>query len=371
MNRVIAFDATNCFSGGAISHLNGLLSTSNNTEVFIHVFGHKKLEYLCQNLDNVSFHLVDHGRTLISFVKLFLWKLFVFRIELTKINVDLVFVLDAGSFFVGKKFVVISQDMLPFMPGEKSRYSFLTFQRYRLELLKILSVSNFRRAEGVIFLSDHAKREIEKYVRIKNSIIIPHGIAPFFNNNYVQRIYEVKKSYKFIYVSHLEKYKHHTILINAFLELERRLSGVFKLDLVGAEGSVAAEILELIKENDFSGKIIRYLGPVLHSDLPGLYKDYDYFIYSSTCENLPVTVLEVMSYGLPIFCSNRSPMVDVLNDSAIYFDPEEVSSIVNAIIKFYNNFNLIQKNVVLAKQSALDFTWRSCSDRTFEFLMNF
>ena len=56
----------------------------------------------------------------------------------------------------------------------------------------------------------------------------------------------------------------------------------------------------------------------LHSE----YKDADLGVFASSCENLPIILIEKMASGLPIACSNKGPMPEVLGSAGVYFDPE-------------------------------------------------
>ena len=66
-------------------------------------------------------------------------------------------------------------------------------------------------------------------------------------------------------------------------------------------------------------------------DILNWLKNSDLFVFASSCENMPNTLLEAMSTGLPIACSFRGPMIEVLKDGGLYFNPEEPSSIEFAI----------------------------------------
>ena len=52
------------------------------------------------------------------------------------------------------------------------------------------------------------------------------------------------------------------------------------------------------------------------------------FVFASSCENMPNTLVEAMASGLPIACSDRGPMPEILRDGGTYFDPENEVTIV-------------------------------------------
>ncbi len=57
----------------------------------------------------------------------------------------------------------------------------------------------------------------------------------------------------------------------------------------------------------------------------------DHFVFASSCENMPNTLVEAIAAGLPLACSRRGPMHEILGDTGLYFDPESHLSIAEAI----------------------------------------
>jgi glycosyltransferase involved in cell wall biosynthesis len=83
---------------------------------------------------------------------------------------------------------------------------------------------------------------------------------------------------------------------------------------------------------------------------------------------MPNILLEEMASGLPIACSNRGPMPEVLGDAGVYFDPEDPNDIARALRE------LIESPVLRTKLARASFgrvqrySWRRCADETFSFL---
>ena len=50
-----------------------------------------------------------------------------------------------------------------------------------------------------------------------------------------------------------------------------------------------------------------------------LLADANLFVFASSCENMPNTLVEAMAVGLPIACSDRGPMPEVLRDGGRLF----------------------------------------------------
>jgi glycosyltransferase involved in cell wall biosynthesis len=113
---------------------------------------------------------------------------------------------------------------------------------------------------------------------------------------------------------------------------------------------------------------VKYVGSIDYDVLPSYYNHADLFIFASSCENLSIILLEAMASGLPIACSGRLPMPEILGDAGIYFEPENITSITNSLRKLLLSSNLRRTMAKKAKERANYFTWEKCANDTFEFL---
>ena len=85
---------------------------------------------------------------------------------------------------------------------------------------------------------------------------------------------------------------------------------------------------------------------------------------------MPNTLIEGMASGIPIICSNRGPMPEVLRDGGIYFDPENIDSIVDSVIKIINNKKLRENMVIKSANISNLYSWARCSSETLRFILN-
>jgi glycosyltransferase involved in cell wall biosynthesis len=110
------------------------------------------------------------------------------------------------------------------------------------------------------------------------------------------------------------------------------------------------------------------LGFVKHDDLPALLAGANLFVFASSCENMPNTLIEAMAIGLPIACSNRGPMPEVLRDGGVYFDPESYLSIAASIESLLRNAELRRSLADRAKRLSSQYSWSRCATETWTFL---
>jgi len=278
-----------------------------------------------------------------------------------------------GSTFLSrfKPYVTLSQNMLPFEYQESKHYNFK--MRVRLAILFVTQSITFKRATGMIFLTDYAKNFISTKINLnhKNCIKIPHGVNHSFSqepkNQAAATSFTTQNPFQLLYVSYVTIYKHHWNVAEAVCKLN--LEGYpIKLTLVGSILDSFEKVEKVFKKYPNAVNCINYIGEIKHEELANYYKKSDAFVFASSCENMPIILIEAMSAGLPIASSNAGPMPEVLQDAGIYFNPRNVLEIQNSIVKLFINSELRTELAQKAYQKTLNYTWKNCAENTFDFL---
>ena len=86
----------------------------------------------------------------------------------------------------------------------------------------------------------------------------------------------------------------------------------------GNEKSVSIDAI--VKKHGLQDRV-RKLGYVGKDILAALYKTADFYVFPSLYEGFGLPVLEAMSMGCPVICSNTSSIPEVGGDAAFLFDP--------------------------------------------------
>ncbi|MDD2714769.1 MAG: glycosyltransferase family 1 protein [Candidatus Wallbacteria bacterium] len=370
----IGIDASNIRTGGCLTHLVELLRAAQpekyGFEKVIVWGGSSTLAKLekrpwleCQYQPELDrFNLVRRY-----------WQKFKLTKLLNQGKFDLLFA--PGCIYTGsfRPYAVMSQNMLPFEWKESMRYG-MSKGLLRLVIFYVLQRHTFRNADGLIFLTSYANDVVMKSIKSVNgkTVIIPHGIAARFMMK--PRVAKPRECYSFstpfriLYVSTIDIYKHQWLVVEAVAKLRKEGLPVV-LDLVGpAYKPALPRLMKALRTNDPENTIIRYLGAVNYENLVECYKGADLFVFASTCENLPIILMEAMSAGLPIACSNHGPMPEVLGEAGTYFDPDNPSSIGTAIKNMVESPELRMKAAQAAYAKAQKFSWERCAAETFEFL---
>jgi glycosyltransferase involved in cell wall biosynthesis len=105
--------------------------------------------------------------------------------------------------------------------------------------------------------------------------------------------------------------------------------------------------------------------------LPALLAGCDCFVYPSLWEGFGTPVLEAMSAGVPVVCSDLSSLPEVAGPHAFYCDPFEPRSIASAVNRALAlSASERDARTGAARAWASRFTWDATTDRFHEVLTN-
>lgn len=368
----IAIDATRARSGGAIAHIVGIINELDINQfeiVEIHIWSYKKL--LIQ-LPYRSW-LIKHSSPLLE--KSLPYQLYFQAFNLgnliKKNECDILFTLDASSLCSFSPMVTLSQDLLSYEPGILLNLKF-GFEKIRLALILFLQNRIFRRSEGVIFLTEYARKLItESTGKLTNSTVIPHGVDPIFRYINTRRTFPaISNKIKCLYISPNFEYKYQINVAKAIFNLYEKGYNI-EISFIG-EGSIVWKDLlnNVIKHLDPEAVTLKYLGQIDNKLLPDYIAKSDIFIFASGCEAFGITLLEAMCTGIPIASSNLSSLPETLKDGGVYFNPKSVFEIESAIESIVNDDFLRHNISSKAFTLSTKYSWEICSYNTFKFITN-
>lgn len=364
---VLVANACRIRSGGGLLHL---LKVVNSFEDSTHCFDKlivvipKNIHHLFPKSSSIRYISPEFEQ---SSLFVLLWELFTLPRLLSRVGPHLLLNLDAGSLCVSNPCVTISQDMLPFEPRALNTF-FPSIGWLRLLALRFIQYRSLKNSTHCIFLTKYAQNTIfrnKSWIHSKSSII-PHGVADL---PVADKIIKNSKSFNIIYISHFAPYKHQVEVIRAF-QMLRELDLDITLTLVGRHPdskygkkflqSLPAFVSDNLRIHPFSkpSKISEFL---LSADIG---------LFASSCENLPITLLEIMASGLPIACSNRGPMPEILKDGGLYFDPQEPLTIASAVYQLVSSPSMRSTLSSISYSYSRDYTWDSSMDALYTCLTN-
>ena len=370
----VGIDGGNIRGGGTVTHLIETLRVAEPEKHGIHrvvLWGGEKL---LAAIDDKPWLVkrcpayLDQG-----FVKRTLWQLFSLSKEAKAEKCDLLFV--PGGAYAGnfRPAVVMSQNLLPFDLKEMQRYK-LSRNLLRLWLLRLTQSRAIKRAEGAIFLTKFARETVLRATGSHRGVtsIIAHGLGPRFRaapkSQRPITEYTLDKPYRLLYVSTIDEYKHQWHVVEA-VDALRQQGYPLALDLVGS--AYVPSLLRLkttISRLDPNNEWVCYHGAIPYAKLHQQYAQADLGVFASSCENMPIILLETMGMGLPIACSRQGAMPEVLRDGGVYFDPKNPEDIALALLKLIDSAELRTEKAAASFAIAQEFSWEKCANETFTFL---
>ncbi|NCC25918.1 MAG: glycosyltransferase family 1 protein [Deltaproteobacteria bacterium] len=116
------------------------------------------------------------------------------------------------------------------------------------------------------------------------------------------------------------------------------------------------------------GQVIR-LGHVPDKDLAGLYAGALAFVFPSIYEGFGLPVLEAMSCGCPVLCSDRASLPEVGGDAVLYCrDPENPGAWVEPMLRVAKDRALRDDLSRKGLARAREFSWNRTADTTWKVL---
>ena len=195
-----------------------------------------------------------------------------------------------------------------------------------------------------IFESNYARDLfVSKYnLKLNNTSVVNIGkdenLTKIRNMNYDN--YDEFKPF-ILFVGHLYPYKQIPEMLRAFCNANELHENKYTLLIAG--DNPIKKYYELIKSTiaeKSAENTIKLLGLVSRENMNILYKKCEFLIFPSPCENFSYTLVEAMSFGVPIVCSNTTAMPETCGNAAIYFDPFNTDDICEKINYLLSNPNI-------------------------------
>jgi glycosyltransferase involved in cell wall biosynthesis len=90
-----------------------------------------------------------------------------------------------------------------------------------------------------------------------------------------------------------------------------------------------------------------------------------FFVFQSTCENCPSTLIEALAAGVPVASANVGVMPEIAGDAALYFDPLDPDDLGRALVAMATDGGLRDELVLRAKTQILQFpSWERVAMNT-------
>ena len=209
--------------------------------------------------------------------------------------------------------------------------------------LSIHSLKYLKYYNKVFTISENTKKDILKYTDCpeeKISVIL-RSVESFFNRlpidkKKICKKYNIPFDKKKILIAGNIFYKNINTSLQVLRELKKKRDDIIFIQ-IGSSNEITGEKI-------FDSNLIKV--PFLkRDDLPSIYKICDVLFYPSIYEGFGMPILEAMSCGLPIVCSNNSSIPEVVGNAALLRSFDDIKNFANDLNEILNNNDLHAKLV--------------------------
>lgn len=236
------------------------------------------------------------------------------------------------------------------------------------DLIKLFLWGKFsiKKAAKIITISRSAKNDIIKEYGISEAKVevIYLGIkeSRSMNQELKEKTldkYNIKTPF-ILFVGTLQPRKNIIRLIEAYSKINTN-EPQYTLVVIGRKGWKYEEILEAPKKHGVEDSV-KFLEEVTDEELPIFYKNAELFVLPSLYEGFGLPILEAMKYGCPVATSNVSSLPEAGGDAAIYFNPENINEISDAIKKVIKNKDLRDDMIKKGYEQVKKFSWEKSAE---------
>jgi glycosyltransferase involved in cell wall biosynthesis len=218
-------------------------------------------------------------------------------------------------------------------------------------------------------------RTIQKYVRDVYDVdvsYIPNGVPVYTKSKKKDKLnqWNLKSKSYILVVTRLIPHKGVHYAIAAYKKLlhaNPKVVGNKKLVIVG-DGYYTEEYVSYLKKMAGGEKKIVFTGFQTKENLRQLFSNALLMIHPSNNEGLPITVLEGMSYGLPILVSDITEHRELIPEPEYNFthgDAESLKTHLEKILK-RSSATLMSRGKKNKQSITRDFEWKNIVDETEE-----
>lgn len=261
------------------------------------------------------------------------------------------------------KFIVTIHDLIldHFETGQASTLGWPIYKIKRLGY-KIVTWVALHRTQKIITVSQATKREIMDHYKIRSEKIVVIYEAAGVDTNPPLRC--EPKQY-FLYVGNAYPHKNLERLLEAVVNFKLKISN-FKVIMVGPDDYFYKKLKERISQMGLMEQISFY-GPASGEELTDLYKNAIALVFPSLMEGFGLPAVEAISNKCLVVCSDIPVFHEILKDAAIYFDPKNITDMVDKLYRIHTmsdeeKESLKSKGLKIIK----NYSWEKLARETLE-----
>lgn len=220
-----------------------------------------------------------------------------------------------------------------------------------------------RKAKRIATVSGYSRNDIVRTfgIEAQKVDVIYDGINPGFVPVPVLKQQEIRSAYTggfpyFLFVGALHPRKNIAGLLRAFDAFRKKEGSPVRLLIVGGEMHKTGGIFSTWKNMQYKQDVI-FAGRVSTEELIQITGSAIALVYVPFFEGFGIPIVEAMSAGTPVICSNTTSMPEVGGRAVMYVDPYDPAQITNAMLRVCRDENLRSDLIKKGFEQKQKFSW--------------
>jgi glycosyltransferase involved in cell wall biosynthesis len=234
--------------------------------------------------------------------------------------------------------VLILHDLIFQVPFSRIGFSKSLKQNIGKIYRRIVVPRAIKNCDIILTVSEFTKNEIQKIYNPKQEIIVIPNSIDYSDQKNISSL--TPERLLILHVGGDAPHKNSISVIDAYSKLPDFLQSKYELKIVGVNDIKSRSYFhKKINESTYKGKITLE-NFISDAELKKMYKSAAVFVFPSIHEGFGIPLIEAMSHQVPIVCSNKSVMPEIVGDFGLFFDPFDVEDQSKKIEKVLINKKL-------------------------------
>jgi glycosyltransferase involved in cell wall biosynthesis len=230
--------------------------------------------------------------------------------------------------------------------------------------MRVLTRSAARWADHVLTLSEYSKRSIVEHYRLpEDRVTVVPGAVDRDSFRPVEDATARRHRTRLglprdylLFVGAIQRRKNLLVLLEALKVLRAEGRHEVHVVLVGRRGWGAEDVFRFVAEHGLRD-VVHHVEPLETETLVALYTGARAFVFPSLFEGFGMPVLEAMSCGCPVICSNATSLPEVCGDAALLFDPHRPEELAERLAKVLGDSAFRAAMVEKGQRNCDRFSW--------------
>jgi len=270
-----------------------------------------------------------------------------------------------------KRFIVTIHDLIiSHYPSSRATTLHPLLYKAKLGAYNLLIERVARKADKILTVSNYTKNDIIKFLKISaekilvayDGVDLPEATSGDACEKILQE-FGIEGKY-LLYVGSAYPHKNLEKLVEAFGEIKKDYPQL-QLVLGGKNDFFYKRLKKTAETAENFGEIkdsIIFTDYLSDDKLSCLYDNAELYVFPSLMEGFGIPPLEAQSYGVPVVCSNATCLPEILGESALYFDPNNISDMAEKICLALASPDVRNELIRKGSENIKKYSWRKMAE---------